>query len=288
VNHYRKNTPETTLEPQRALRTDFTAYTIKHATVAKQRARKKERFGALFKEPFSMKSLAFLRTAPGMLVASAVIATTGASAYALTNWFNGSIGIKQDNSILSVDLSSCKGTLPGFDNTDRHNVQFKILDGAHISATDLQQKLLAECEYQAVLSFFRGQPTTASSAIYTATALAVTNNSLSISYKWAGTTHEKTLSLAQNLTVYDQGHPTMLTSLRAGDSIVFATSTQPVVIKNGQPVPLEGAEPFSAVNEVQSIFKTHYDTTTALSASKNGFYEDNHIMPLDMYRHLHK
>jgi len=227
-----------------------------------------------------MKTLNFLRTAPGAIIAAAVVVTTGASAYALTNWFNGSVAVTQQRSVLSVDLSACQGALPaGINGTDRHHVQFEILGNPHISASDLQAKLLVECEYQAVAAFYHNQPVLAGSSLTSGTVIGTGDHTLTLAYHSTNGTQQKTFTLAQNFSAYNQGTAATLASLQAGDHVVFATKNQQT---------LEGTDPLASVNEVQSVFKTEYDTARAISASKNSFYQGSNIMPLDWYQQLHK
>lgn len=261
-------------EPRRPIRTDFTARTLRHAVTAKRRAQSKQQIKAFFKEPFSMKSLKFLRTAPGFAVAAAVLATTTVSAYTISNWFGGEVAVKQNANVLSVDLSECKGALPpGIEhNTNRSDVKFKIVGDPHISAEQLQKQLLVDCEYKAVIDFYRAQPKNQAYEFHTATVKAVSvDRGVTLNYAWGGTTHEKTIALAQNAPVYNQGQPVSASELTAGDFIVFAVNPT---------APVEGTNPLAGIEEVQSVFKTQYDTSLAPSASKNAFYEDNNILPL--------
>jgi hypothetical protein len=266
-------------EPRRPLRADFTAYTMHHAATAKRRVTNKQQFRTFLKEPFSMKSLTFFRTAPGAVLAVAIFATTGAGAYALTNWFNADVTVKQNNTVLSVNLADCKGTLPpGIESgEDKHDIRFKILGNPHISAADLQQRLLAECEYQVVVDFYHNKLTNAHLQVGKITSIG--NDKIALTYPWGGKTNEKTFSLTASSTIYDQASPITFRDLRIGDNIVFVTHGQAAQ---------EGVDPLAAANDVLSIFRTQYDPAQAMSASKNGFYENNNIMPLDMYNQLHK
>lgn len=280
MSHNKPNTASTPLEPRRNLHVDFTAMTLNHSLAAKRRAQTKRHIQTLYKETFSMKSFNFLRTVPGAALAAAVVITTGASAYALTNWFNGSVAVTQHHHVLSVDLSKCQGPLPpGVDSTDRHNVQFEILGSPHIAAADLQVKLLTECEYQAVAAFYHSQPALAGSSLTAGTVLSTSEHTITLAYHWANGTQQKTFALAPDFSAYNQGTATTLASLQAGDHIVFATQSQQA---------LEGTDPLASASGIQSVFKTEYDTVSAMSASKNGFYQDNNIMPLDWYQQLHK
>jgi hypothetical protein len=265
-------------EPRRPLRADFTVHTMRHATAAKRRATTKQQFRAFLKEPFSMKSLPFLRTAPGAALVVAILATTSAGAYALANWFNADVAVKENNTVLSVDLSECKGSLPpGVESADKHNIQFKILGNPHISAADLQQRLLVECEYQAVVNFYQNK--LADIHLQVGTVTSIGDDTIRVSYQWGGKANQRTFSLTPASTVYSQGLPITLRDLLPGDTIVFVTQNQAVQ---------EGVDPLATTTNVLSIFRTQYDTAQAMSAAKNGFYENNNIMPLEMYNQLHR
>ncbi|HJQ08634.1 MAG TPA: hypothetical protein VJ836_04105 [Candidatus Saccharimonadales bacterium] len=283
MSHHKSHAASAPSEPRRTLGADFTVLTLRHATTAKRRANTKQQIRAIFKEPFSMKSLNFLRTVPGAAIAIVVISTTSVSAYALTNWFNGTVRVKQDSSILSVDLSPCKGNMPpGIEpSTDRSKVQFKILGNPHIAAKQLQQQLLAECEYNAVIDFYRNNPEGKNYALYPSTIKAVNGDRvITLDYFWGGKLNEKTFSDINNASVYDQGNKASLQDLRPGDTIIFAVDTP----TNTQ----EGIDPLAGVGKVASIFKTQYDTKTAPGATKKAFYPESNIMPLTMYEQLHK
>jgi hypothetical protein len=265
-------------EPRRPLRADFTALTMRRAAMAKRRTLTKKQYKAFLKEPFSMKSLSFLRTAPGAALAVAIIATTSVSAYTIANWFNADVTVTQNNAILSVDLSDCKGNLPpGVTTTDTHNVQFKILGNPHISAADLQQKLLAECEYQAVVDFYKAKPV--QTHLQAGTITSVEDGIVGVTYQWGGKANEKTFMLAADATVYNQGASAQVSDLKVGNTVVLATPEQSVQ---------EGVDPLTEATHALSIFKTQYDVTQAMSESKKGFYETNKIMPLDAYNQLQK
>lgn len=265
-------------EPRRQIRADFTATTMRRAATAKRRITSKQQYKAFLKEPFSMKSLSFLRTAPGAALAIAIIATTGASAYTIANWFNADVTVTQNSTVLSVDLSDCKGNLPpGTTSVDGRHVQFKTLGNPHISAADLQQKLLAECEYQAVVDFYKAKP--AQLHLQAGVITSVENGAVNMSYPWDGKTNEKTFLLASDATVYSQGVSAQLSDLKAGDVVVLATPEQAAQ---------EGVDPLAEATHATSIFKTQYDVTQAISESKKGFYETHNIMPLETYNQLHK
>ena len=275
-----QNRATSLVEPRRNLRLDFTAHTVRRAAVAKRRANRKQQYVMFFKEPFSMKSLKILRTAPVMGLAVALVIAGSASAYAFSNWFNGAARVSQDSSVFSVDLSTCKGNLPaGVSNSDRSKVQFKILGSSHIFAADLEAKLLAECEFNAVLDFYHSNPATANYYLSAATAKAVSGNAVTVEYVWGGQAQQKTLALALGATVYQEGRLVTLADIHPGDHIVLAVEAQPLQ---------EGVNPFDSILTMHSIFKTKYDTTIGPGTSKKGFYEDNNIMPLDWYNQINK
>lgn len=265
-------------KPRRPLRTDFTARTMRHASVAKARRLRKQQSQPMKQEFFSMKSLKFLRTVPGAALALAVVAAGSVGAYALSNWFNGDVTVRQTDTILSVDLSSCKGNLPpGVDSQDRSNVQFKILGSPHISAADLESQLLAQCELDAVREFYKtnglGDKYLVPAAVKSANATSVT-----FEYMWGGEKLEKTLVFASNSAVYKEGVIAATSDLRTGAPVVIATN-QPT---NWQ----ENMNPLDGITEAQSVFATQHDISTAPGVSKKGFYEDANIMPVDHYNQL--
>jgi hypothetical protein len=267
-------------QPHRALRTDFTADTLRYATTAKRRVKTKQQVKAFFKEPFSMKSLIFLRTVPGAMLAVAIIATTSASAYALTNWFNGDVTVKQNASVLSVDLSTCKGSLPpGVDpSTDKQNVPFKILGNPHISAEQLQHQLLAKCEYNAVIDLHRSNPDHQNDSFYSSTVKSINaDGTVTLDYLWGGRVNEKTFTIPAAATIYDKGKKITSKELKAGDMVVFAIEP-PAYVE-------ESTDPLAGISQLQSIFKTQYDTR---EAPGKDFYDTSNIMPLDWYNQVHK
>lgn len=273
-NTSRSNAP---LEPKRPLRADFTAYTMRHAAVARRRAEQKQQIVTSTKDIFSMKSIKFMRTIPGAALAIAIVATSGAGVYALTNWFGGNVTVNKANeSVLSVDLSSCKGPLPsGVSDTDRSNIRFKVLGDKHIGEDDLQQALLAQCELDAVHDFYVRQPAAQGFSFYSGTIKEISGDAVKVGYDLGDQEQTKTLSISQSMTVYNQSQPATLSSLQAGDNIVFAIKPAAML--------QEGHDPVAEASEIQSIFKTQNDTRKAPDSTKKGFYDDSNIMPLDMY-----
>lgn len=279
MSNYKQTGAQVSSEPRRPLQADFTAQTMKRAHVAKARRARKKQLQAIGKGFFSMKSIKFLRTVPGAALALAMAATGSVGAYALSNWFNGEVTVRQNDSVLSVDLSSCKGDFPpGVDSTDRSNVQFKIVGNPHISADELQQQLLAECEFNAVLDFYKSNQATKDFYLPAGTIKHVNDGNVTITYLWGGEIQEKTYKFAESGSVYNEGAPAALKDLQVGDSVVFALELAAQ--------PQEGIDPFAQVGTVQSIFKTKYDTNQAPGTSKKGFYEGANIMPLDHYNKI--
>lgn len=264
--------------PNRPLRADFTSVTLRRAQTAKRRSLKKQS-GVVH---IMKTSLFSLRTVSGATFAIAAITLSAAGAYALTNWFGGDPVVKQDASILHVDLSSCKGNLPpGVESTNRSDVQFKITANQHISAENLQKQLLIDCESQAVTEFYNPGKTYAYR--YTtvpATITAVNGSTFTVSYQWAGKTLAKTFTLDANDPMYSQGQIAQVTDFHVGDSIVAAV---PVA---SQHYAVEGTDTFATAT-VTSIFKTHYDTSKASGKATGINYQQNGIMPLDLYNQIH-
>lgn len=279
-------------EPRRPLRLDFTRQVIRNANTAKQRAKTRDQFEQLFKEPFSMKTIKLLRTAPGLAVVTAMIVTSSVGVYALSNWFGGDVSVTQNSAVLSVDLSSCKGNLPpGVNSTDdRHNVQFKILGTPHISTLDLQESLLSACEASAVTEFYghkfpdAGFSGTGSVSnknnfkylLLPARVATINNSSVTLASTGAKSASFATNSfpLAANLTVYNQGRLGSVNDLKSGDNVMFIAYS---VGASGPSV--EGTSILGNSDvQVLSLFKTRYNDGASLSLD----YQTSNIMPLDM------
>lgn len=269
--------PDLSSAPKRPLGSDFTAYTMRHAVTARRRAQSKQQATTSLKDIFSMKSMKFMRTVPGAALAIAIIATSGAGVYALTNWFGGDVTINRPSqSALSVDLSSCKGPLPaGVSDVDRSNVQFKILGDKHIGEEELQQALLAQCELDAVYDFYGKQSAPQGLNFYSGTIKEVGGGTVKVGYLWGGQEQTKVLSVPQDVTVYDQGQPVVLSSMHVSDTVVFTIRSAALL--------QEGHDPVADASEVHSIFKTQNDTRKAPNSTKKGFYEESNIMPLNQY-----
>lgn len=278
MSHHKQPGAQASSEPRRPLRADFTARTMRHASVAKARRVRKQQLQVTIKEFFSMKSLNFLRTVPGAALSLAVVATGSVGVYALSNWFNGHVTVRENDSVLSVDLSSCKGGLPsGVDNPDRSNVQFKILGNPHISAADLENQLLAECELDAVYDFYttKGQ---ADGQFVPAIVKTANDKSVTFTYMRGGEKREKTLAIT-SAAIYKEGAAAAKSDLHAGTPVVIVAK-QPA---NWQ----EDKDQLDEIKDAQSIFITQHDINLAPSATKKGFYEESNILPLDHYKKIH-
>jgi len=285
-------------ESQRPLRTDFTQQVLQNAARAKRRAKAKSQFQQPFRELSSMKMTKVLRTAPGVAIAALVIATGSVGAYALSNWFGGNVTVKENSSILSVDLSSCKGNLPpGVNaNDNRQDIQFKILGTPHISAANLQTSLLGECESSAVADFYgqkypdagfssKGLADASESSHYLllpAHVVAINSTSITVSSTGAKSSSfaTTTLPLASDLSVYDEGQSASTTALAPGDNVMFVAYSA-----SASATPIEGTTILNNNDiEVLSLFKTQYNDGIASSFD----YPSNNITPLDMYMQTHK
>lgn len=222
-----------------------------------------------------------LRTIPGIAATFTVVAATSVGAYALTNWFGGKVHVMQKNaSVLTVDLSSCQGNLPpGVDSaTNRHDVQFKILGNPHISKVDLQQDLLGSCESSAVSQFYASKfPLTgASQSNYLLVpATVVANNGTTMTVKSTGAKAAafgtRTLHIAADATVYNQGKVAAMSDLQAGDNV------QVVVYSPSRTTSLEGTSIFDQQDaQLVSVFKTTYNDGTSSTLD----YQQANIAPV--------
>ncbi|HSX07121.1 MAG TPA: hypothetical protein VLG92_05375 [Candidatus Saccharimonadia bacterium] len=236
-----------------------------------------------------MKIIKPLRTIPGIALVIIAAASSGVGVYALSNWFGGDVQVSQDASVFSIDLSACKGNLPpGVNEYDnRHKIQFKIMGSPHVSAQELRQDLLGECEYNVVTDFY---DTKFPDAVFSRTGgtryfkyttqpaviTGIDNNMLTVKYvvSKAGTFGTRSLRLAPDVLVYSEGQASSASSLQLGDNVVFiaysASTSGPMV---------EGATILDASDvQIQGIFKTQYND----GVGSNFTYETDNVMPLDM------
>jgi len=285
--------------PRRPLRADFTKQVLHNAATARRRAKRKQQFTTYIKDLKTMKTIRFMRTLPGAALGLAVIAAGSVGVYAFTNWFGGNVSVTQsDASTLSIDLSTCQGTLPpGIEQSaNRHDIKFKVTGNPHISAQDLQQLLLGECENRAVHQFYASKYPEANFdgakvitgqvdpsnqyLLIPATIDKIASSSISLHYSLGkGAPAQQTLTVANDATIYNASSPATLTDLRPGDMVMV------VVYSAGANSHLqEGTSIFDNANvQIKSIFKTQYND------SDYGFnYERDNVMPLDAYNALQK
>lgn len=284
------------VQPRRQLRSDFTGRVLRNAAVAKRRAVTKQQIYSFFKEPLSMKSFKLLRTIPGAALTAAIIATGSVGVYALSNWFGANVLVKQNDSVFSVDLSSCQGNLPpGVDpeTTDRHNVQFKILGSPHISADALQQDLLAICEHNVVVDFYgekfpdAGLSSTGNPARFDdafkyqlvsaqVTVMSDTGMTVKATAKKGASFDERSFTFASGASFYDKGQLATRNALKAGDNVTFlAHSASATPFMEGVSM-LDNSDV-----QVLSAFKTQY---SGGGASLD--YLTSNVMAMDAYNQL--
>lgn len=276
--HHTTN-PRAARLPNRPLRSDFTAQTMRHAATAKRRNRVRERWlGIAVGAPANRRRI---RVLPAALLTFGVVAAGSVGAYALANWFGGNITVKQSASILHVDLSQCKGLpVAGVESPGR-DVQFKIVRRPAISAHDLQQRLLAECESEAVVQFFtKHVPETFASRTVapfyhygegTITSLSAQKVTIVYPDPLSFTARKTvTFTIAPDATIFSLGQSAQLSDLAVGSHIAF-------VARNNTQF-LETQDPLAAPDtSVISIFRTQYDLTQAPGKT---FYGQSNIEPL--------
>lgn len=255
--------------PRRELNSNFTEQTFARSVAAKKRYARRQHTKGFF-----MNIPHFIKQPLGAAITVVTISMSAVGAYAAINWFSGSVQVSQkSDSILSVDLSSCKGNLPpGVTSADRHNVQFKIVGNPHISTNDLQRSLLEDCEYAAATAFFKTQPSTQSAnSVEVATVTDISPTGLTFSYKRGGQTLSRHITTT-GLGLFKEGAPATLADFHAGDHILVAYDVPQPWVEDQDPV---------AIGTMRGVFKTQYDVTQAPMASKNGFYQDNNIAPIN-------
>ncbi len=269
---------KTTPVPQRDLTRNFTKRTLRRSILAKKRHEQTRRLRGFF----IMPKLEFLKHPVGALVAIAIVIAGGTGVYAAMNWFNGSIKVTSDNSILTVDLSGCKNVLPlkGISGSDPKNVQFKILGTPHIEADVLQQKLLAQCEVDAAVEFIKAQHPNTTIGYQTSKIKAIDAYSITLENTWGAKKTDRVFDITPSTTIFNQTAPAKTDDLKVGDSVVYTYLVPADAMTEGQSMP-------ETIHELQSIFKTRYDTTQSMLITK-AFYTESNIMPLEMYNQLNK
>ena len=247
-------------------------------------------------EKMTMKSP--YKTAPGIAVLAIIIGLGGLGAGALTNWFSGNPTAKDDGSIMSVDVSSCKDAIYsrivpnskpqeslGTEQTDFKNLKFKITGQPHISTADLQKQLLIDCEYAAVETYFAernvGDITT------TGKIKNINGTMVNVEYMFNGTNHEKTIDVS-GLTLIQTSQPITQAGLKAGSYVAIAFA-HPVSAEAVDQSIVDATDYFAETSQVHAVFITQYDLRDASGTpNKRGIqYETMNIMPLDTYlKHL--
>lgn len=259
-----------TAEPRRNMTKNFTERTLARSKRAKTYGQRKD---------FTMN---FIKKPAGAFAALAILLCASAGGYAAVNWFNGQVLATQKDDILSVDLTGCKNAfMPGFsENQDMSNVQFKILGTPHISEDELEQKLLLDCEFRAVLDFYQSKPETAGVNFRPGKIVTVKDGAITLEYSWGGETKQKDFAI-NNATLFNQGNAIQAHQLSTNQHVVLVT----------QPLPgdtqMELRDPLDGTDSATSIFVTQYDMAAAPMASKNSFtYDSANIMPIDIYNSL--
>lgn len=268
-------------QPNRSLSLDFTDTTLRSAIAAKRR---NDRYQAI-KELFTMENKRnFLKKPIGAFIAFAVVVTGSASVYAAANWFGGVVSVTSNNSTMTVDLSQCQGKIlpPGIDEkTDRSNVRFRITGEPHISKTDLQRKLLADCEYQTILTLGHDKYGAISNDVGIIKSISPSHMSMTLEIAYKGKSINKTVSFDQNVGVYDKGQNATLTDLRSGDHVMIAFNIR-------GPRPIETENLYDRDFIVKSIFKTQYDLREVINDGKSLYGAPNNIMPFEQPQEMQK
>ncbi len=264
------------VQPNRPLSTNFTDNTLRRAIAAKQRAK-----SPFAEQELTMKKKNFLLRPAGAFVALAVIATGGAGAYAAANWFGGNIQVSSDNAIMTVDLSQCQGgTLPpGVEqDTDRSKIQFKITGTPHISEHALQQRLLADCEWQNIQNLNKNKVGASATAVGIVKSTDVSDKTMTATVSYGGSTFDKTFALKPNVQIYDKGSMANFSSLKPGEEVALLYNLSTPVT--------EGTSPFDQDISLKGIFVTQYDLRDVVAKEKPLYGQPNNIMPLSQYDQL--
>jgi hypothetical protein len=259
--------------PERPLSVDFTAMTLERAMKARRRSVRR----LYLKELFTMRKN-LLKQPAGALIVTALVVLGGAGVYAATNWFNGSVQVTStDASIMTVDLSKCASALPpGIEpNRPLDKVKFKILGTPHISASDLEEHLTANCEFANVIKAQRaaaGYDVAVTPALVRSVDLG--KGTITLAFSWGPWSHEATYTLTPGAKVLDKGAPATLGAFKSGDFVTFAYKIRGVT--------LESVDPYAGLTAIDGLFKTQFDTRLVVQDNKH-LYSDGNIMPLDLY-----
>lgn len=264
--------------PKRALTNNFTKRTMRRSLLAKKRLERMHRLKGFF----TMNKIGFLKHPAGALIAIAFIVVSGAGVYAAMNWFNGSTKITSDNSIMTVDLSECESGLPpgGVLGADPKNIQFKILGTPHIEPEILQQRLLAQCEFDSAMKFLGEQAPAVSLGYQASKVKAIDAYSITLETTWGGKKIDKVFNITPETTIYNQTNPAKTDDLKIGDSVVYTYALP-------SSTTMENENALGTIDTVKSIFKTQYDVTQMLRVTK-AHNAENNIMPLELYNQIHK
>lgn len=255
-------------EPARMLHKNFTTITLRRAKSAKKRWDRRSR--PLFKMSF------------GMAAAVGAVLLGGVGTYAATqNWFTGTVDVRQNGSVITLDLTGCE-LPPGVHDPNRRAVKFKILGDKHVSQQDLQRAMTIECEFNAVSNFFLAQPASANVwAMAPSTITSIEGETMTFRYRNpANYAETKTRTIGvKDALVFEDRKLIPLSSLKTGDHALLgltATTYPP------QDVDIFGEQ---VENRHLTILRTQYDTAEAPSASKKNMYDEWNIVPLDWYEH---
>lgn len=264
--------------PKRPLSVDFTATTLERAVRAKRRTMRQ----LYIKELFTMKKN-LLKQPAGALVAVALVLLSGAGVYAASNWFNGNAQVTStDESVITVDLSGCKSSLPGGvdPNKPLDQVKFKIEGTPHISPAELERRLLASCEFANVVEVYK----TAFDyqvGVIAATVKQVDHRagSVTLAFTWGPWSHEMTVTLIDGARIFDKGTPATLEAFKPGDFVAFAYKTDPNTMR-------VDTDPFVGMTTISGLFKTQFDVLEAQDYKT--IYDTGKLMPLDQYNSIHR
>ncbi|MFZ1249638.1 MAG: hypothetical protein WAQ24_04955 [Candidatus Saccharimonadales bacterium] len=252
------------------------------------------------KELLTMKTS--IKSAPGMalLVFALGVGTVGAGA--VTNWFHGNPLVKDDASIMTVDVSSCKDAIYsriipnntpqrilGFEQTDFKNLKFKITGEPHISAEDLQKQLLIDCEYAAVTTYF-AEKYVGDMVVSGATITDMQESIATVDYLHKGKNYTKSIDLS-SVQIVKQGRNAPLTELKKGDYVMisFAHPTS-TLYQSEEDVASTDYFAQSSPNGTRALFITQHDMRQASGTeSHTGIdYKKMNIMPVDKLIRSHR
>ena len=257
-------------KPTRTLHKHFTATTLHRAKRAKRR--------------LDRRSLPVFKTSFGIAVAAAAVLVGGVGTYAAANnWFNGTVGVNQNGSVITLDLNGCD-LPPGVHDPNTRAVKFKMLGEQHVSQQDLQRAMTIECEFNAVTNFFLAQPVSANLWASTpVTILAIEGNNITFRYLTFGQRTPTTRTIpVNNAQAFENRSPIALSSLKVGDHALLGITTTAHLPDPETDDILGGPLKDSRL----TILKTQYDIAEAPSASKKNIYAEWNIMPLDWFEQI--